>query len=85
VSIVRDTVEVIRALRDEPSTVIELGRKTGLHWRKVYRLLDELRQLGAPLRESEDRVERAGHGGSVPKRFSLTAAGLASWLTPSTK
>lgn len=79
-SLVRDVVALIRALRGEPSTVVELGRKTGLHWRKVYRILDELRQLGAPLHETEVQLERTSPGGSAPKRFSLTAAGLVRWL-----
>lgn len=86
-SLVRDVVELLRALRGKPATVVELGRKTGLHWRKVYRLLDELRQLDAPLHESEGQAERTGHGpgGSSPRRFSISATGLASWLQPQRK
>jgi hypothetical protein len=76
----QDVVAVLRALRARPSTVAELAQVTGLYWRKVYRILGDLRAAGAPLVETEVEVERKGRGGSAPTRYAITAAGLRKWL-----
>jgi predicted DNA-binding transcriptional regulator YafY len=80
-----DALAVIRVLRAGPASGPELAAATGMNLRKVYRMLAELKASGAPLRESEAEFERKGRGGSAATRYSISAAGLVEWLTPSTK
>lgn len=75
-------LSVVRSLRAGPISAREIAEATGLHWRKVYRLLTEIRADGAPLREMESDFERKGRGGSGATRYSLSAAGLIEWLAP---
>lgn len=73
----RDAIRVIQALRHGPASAAELSAATGIHWRKVYRLVEALTELGAPIRESEG--ETPAHG-FAPKRWTITAQGLREWL-----
>lgn len=66
----RDAFDVLRALREEPATPKQIAETTGVHWRKVYRLIDHLIDLGAPIAKR----------GSQPVSYSLTVAGLREWL-----
>lgn len=67
----RDAIEVLRALRSEPQTPAEIAASTGVHWRKVYRLLEQLAdECDAPIKRH----------GKMPTSYSLTAAALREWL-----
>lgn len=66
----RDAIAVLRALRMAPLTVTEIAESTGVHWRKVYRLLEQLRELGAPIHTT----------GSQPTNYAMTAQALKQWL-----
>lgn len=73
----RDGVRVIQALRKGPASAAEIAAATGIHWRKVYRLVQALTELGAPINESEGEVPAHGF---APKQWTLTAQGLRDWL-----
>lgn len=76
-NVVRDVVKLVIALRSGPSTMAELAESTGLHWRKVYRLIADMRAAGAPLRETMPVVE---HRGTRPTAYALSVSGLREWL-----
>lgn len=73
----KDAVRVLQALRKGPRTAAELSVDTGLHWRRVYRLIEALTEAGAPIKESEGE---AGARGFAPKQWTITAQGLREWL-----
>lgn len=64
-------------LRSPGDNVAELSSATGIHWRKVYRLVEALTEFGAPIKESDG--ETPAHG-FAPKRWSISAQGLRDWL-----
>jgi predicted DNA-binding transcriptional regulator YafY len=75
---VGDTIAVLRALRRGPVTVLQVAESTGIHWRKVYRIVHDLDVLGAPLKESEgDRINPSRR---APTAYALTVDGLREWL-----
>jgi predicted ArsR family transcriptional regulator len=69
----RDAFAILRALRDGPASVEEIAERTGVHWRKVYRLVHELVALETPIREAPGE-------GRQPARFSLSAAGVRQFF-----
>lgn len=73
----RDAIRVIQALRQGPRSATEIAEATGIHWRKVYRLVDALRELGAPIEESAGEAPGRGFAAA---RWAITARGLRSWL-----
>lgn len=73
---VSGVVAVLRALRRGPSTIAELADATDVHWRAVYRIVHQLRDLGAPLKET---VRESGRG-VAPTAYALTVDGLREWL-----
>jgi len=73
----RDAIAVLRALRAEPQTPAEIAKTTGVHWRKVYRLIDQLIDAGAPIKQANG--PRPKHG-MVPSTYSLSVAALREWL-----
>ena len=72
-----DAVRVIQALRKGPRSAREIAEATGLPWRRVYRLIEALRKVGAPVQESEGDMPARGF---APARFVITAQGLRGWL-----
>lgn len=75
---VGDTISVLRALRSGPITVQQVADATGIHWRKVYRIVHELDRIGAPLKESEG--ERINPSRRAPAAYAITVDGLREWL-----
>jgi hypothetical protein len=73
----RDAVRVIQALRQGPLSAAEIAAVTGIHWRKVYRLVEALMEIGAPIKES---VGDSPAHRFPPKRWMITAQGLRDWL-----
>lgn len=75
---VGDTIAVLRALRGGPTTVQQVADATGIHWRKVYRIVGDLCRLGAPIKQSDG--DPFPGGGRVPIAYALTVDGLREWL-----
>ena len=73
----RDAFVVLRALREKPRTVAELADDTGIPWRKVYRLLDQMIDFGVPLRRGAGEKPKRG---MPPATYSLSVAALREWL-----
>lgn len=72
-----DAVLVIQALRRGPLTPQQIAEQTGVHWRKVYRLVRALEQMGAQVERKEIEHEHPGPG---PEGLRLTVSALREWL-----
>lgn len=57
--ILRDLIGVARLLNRQPYTVTELADETGLAWRRVYRIINTIREAGLPLRVTTQKIAKA--------------------------
>lgn len=69
--ILREALIVIGALAESAMTAEELAARTGMHWRRAYRILDAIRDAGLTLSERARAGRYAGAGGA--REFWLPA------------
>ena len=74
----RDAFVLMRALRERPRTVSELAAETEIPWRKVYRLLEQMVEFGAPIKRGVGA--RRGKVGLAPTTYAITVSALREWL-----
>ena len=69
--LLREALSLVALLSAETLTVEQIALRTGMQWRRVYRLLDDLRTAGIGLHETE-RAQRAR--GTNPSAYHIPAA-----------